>query len=351
MKRGAWLVVLLALAWALPLQAQESRPAVSAVGNDDVRVEEAVVVVGEQPGPGMWIVRSGSHDLYLLGTLSPLPDRMQWRATQVQTVLAQAQEVIRLRGVRMSADIGFFRSLLLMPKLLGARKSPDGRTLQELVSPGSYARWRTLKSRYIGSDSGIERWRPLFAAQELYVKAMKRSGLDLEDRVWPVVAAAIEQHHPSVTTVEVPLKIADPKSVLKEWSKTTLDDLACFDNTMTSIETDIDAMRARANAWAIGDIAALRALPPAYRWEACRSAVTEAGIGKRLGYGDARQQLDARWLGAAQAALEKNNVTFAAVPLGTLLGANGYLARLEARGYTIIAPDEDTDADESVGQK
>lgn len=321
-----------------PVCAQQVPPPV--VDADGVRLEATVVVQGEQPGPGMWIVRNGSHDLYLLGTLSPLPDRMQWRATQVQAVLAQAQEVIRLRGVRLDMKLGF-SNILLLPRLLGVRKNPDGRTLQELVSPASYARWQALKARYIGSDRGVERWRPLFAAQELYVKAMKRSGLDLEDRVWPVVAAAIEQHHPTVTVVEVTLKIADPKSVLKEWSKTTLDDLACFDNTMASIETDIDAMRARANAWATGDIAALQALPPAYRWEACRSAVTEAGIGKRLGYGDARQQLDARWLAAAQAALGKNDVTFAAVPLGQLLGSNGYLAQLRAKGYTVLAPDAD----------
>lgn len=309
------------------------------------RVEAPVVVHGEQPGPGMWIVRRGQHDLYLLGTLSPLPERMQWRASQVQAVLAQAQEVIRLRGVYLDVKLGF-GSILLLPKLLGARKSPDGKTLRELVAPVSYARWLALKARYIGRDRGIERWRPLFAAQELYEQAMKRNDLDRKDRVWPVVAAAIEQHHPTVTVVSVPITVSDPKVMLKEWSKTTLDDLACFDNTMTSIETDIDAMRARANAWATGDIAALRALPPAHRWEACRNAISEAGIGKRLGFGDARRQLDARWLAAAQAALGKNAVTFAAVPLDQLLGDSGYLAQLQARGYTVLAPDSEDEAEE-----
>ena len=320
---------------SMPLQAQQAAPPV-----DGIRTEATVVVEGEQPGPGLWLVRKGSHDLYILGTLRPLPMKMQWQSAQVRQVLAQAQEVIRMRGVQIDADVGFFRGLLLMPKLLGARNNPDDRKLQEVVSPASYARWQALKARYIGSDGGVEKRRPLFAAQELYAEAMKKSGLDTHDLAWPVVAEAIKAHSPTVTVVKETITIKDPKPLLKEWSKTTLDDLACFDNTMTFIETDLDAMRVRANAWATGDVAALRSLPPAYRWEACNNAISEAGIGKRLGFGDAQRKLRAKWLEAAEAALERNTVSFATLSLLDMLGENGYLAALQAKGYTVIAPDE-----------
>lgn len=320
---------------AMPLQAQQAAPPA-----DGIRTEATVVVEGEQPGPGLWLVRKGNHDLYVLGTLRPLPVKMQWRSAQLKQVLAQTQEVIRMRDVQISADVGFFKGLLLMPKLLGARNNPDDRKLQQVVSPASYARWQVLKARYIGSDGGVEKRRPLFAAQELYSAAMKKSGLDTHDLAWPVIAEAIKAHNPAVTVVKETITITDPKPLLKEWSKTTLDDLACFDSTMTSIETDLDAMRARANAWATGDVAGLRALPPAYRWEACSNAITEAGIGKRLGFGDARRKLRDKWLAAAEAALARNTVSFATLSLGDMLGANGYLAALQAKGYTVIAPDE-----------
>ena len=320
---------------AMPLQAQQAAPPA-----DGIRTEATVVVEGEQPGPGLWLVRKGNHDLYVLGTLRPLPVKMQWRSAQLKQVLAQTQEVIRMRDVQISADVGFFKGLLLMPKLLGARNNPDDRKLQQVVSPASYARWQVLKARYIGSDGGVEKRRPLFAAQELYSAAMKKSGLDTHDLAWPVIAEAIKAHNPAVTVVKETITITDPKPLLKEWSKTTLDDLACFDSTMTHIETDLDAMRARANAWATGDVAGLRALPPAYRWEACSNAITEAGIGKRLGFGDARRKLRDKWLAAAEAALARNTVSFATLSLGDMLGANGYLAALQAKGYTVIAPDE-----------
>ena len=253
---------------------------------------------------------------------------------------ANAQEVIRAPRVSFDVKVGFFRGLTLLPSMLGARKNPDGKTLQQVVSPESYARWKALKARYIGNDGGVEKWRPLFAAQELYKEAMKKSGLDNAKSVWPVIDKAIETHHPNVTVVKEEIVVKDPKPLLKEFSKTTLDDIACFENTMTRIETDLDAMRARANAWATGDMAALQSLPPAYQWEACSSAITEAGIGKRLGFGDANQKVRAKWMVAAEAALEKNAVTFASLDMKDLAGPNGFLARFKAKGYTVLAPDE-----------
>ena len=348
--RLTMLAVALASTIALPLRAQQAAPrpadaapaaaAQQGLPADGIRTEAPVVVTGEQPGPGLWLVRKGGHDLWILGTLNPLPAGMQWQSKQVEQVIANAQEVIRPPRVSLDVKVGFFRGLTLLPSMLGARKNPDGKSLQQVVSPQSYARWKALKARYIGNDGGVEKWRPLFAAQELYQEAMKKSGLDNAKSVWPVINKAIETHHPNVTVVKEEIVVKDPKPLLKEWSKTTLDDIACFDNTMTRIETDLDAMRARANAWATGDIAALQSLPPAYQWEACSSAITEAGIGKRLGFGDAQRKADARWLAAAEAALGRNAVTFATLDMKDLLGANGFLARLEAKGYTVLAPDE-----------
>lgn len=340
--RSRMLAVVLGAMLCLPAMAQQAPEAAQAAPADGIRTVETVVVEGDQPGPGLWLVRSpdGQHDLYILGTVSPLPAKMQWQSARVERVLAQAQEVIRMRGVQLNADVGFFRGLLLMPKLLGARNNPDGRRLQQVVSPASYARWQALKAEYIGHDGGVEKRRPLFAAQELYKEAMKRSGLDTHDLVWPVVAKSIEAHHPQVTVVKQVIEVKDPKSLLKEFSKTTLDDLACFDNTMRLIETDLGAMRARANAWATGDMAALQALPPPHQWEACNEAITEAGIGKRLGYGDARQEVRAKWMAAAESALARNRVSFATLALGEMIGDDGYLAMLKAKGYTVLAPDE-----------
>ena len=52
-------------------------------------------VSGVQPGPGLWQVRnSQGHTLWILGTVSPLPAKLDWRADEVQAVIASAQEVL-----------------------------------------------------------------------------------------------------------------------------------------------------------------------------------------------------------------------------------------------------------------
>ena len=341
-------VAILATMPAMPLPAQQASPqattppvsAQQASPVDGVRTLDTVVVSGAQPGPGLWLVRNGSHDLYILGLVSPLPTGMQWQSKDVEDVIAGAQEVIRPPTVELGVDVGFFRGLTLLPSMLGARKNPDGKRLQDVVSPASYARWTALKARYIGSDGGIEKMRPLFAAQELYKAALKKSGLDNAKSVWPVITAAIEKHHPAVTQTKVKIMVTDPKPLIKEFAKTTLSDTACFDNTMARIESELGTMRARANAWATGDMAALRAAPVANQYQVCMDAVSEAGIGQKLGFRAAQQQANTKWVTAAEAALNKNSITFAALNLSELLGENGFLAKLQAKGYTVLAPDE-----------
>lgn len=340
----------LCLALTLPVYAQQAQVVPvdppqtvsmpTGVGTDGIRTEQTLIVTGDQPGPGLWLVRKDGHDLWILAMLSPLPKDMQWQSKQVKDVIANAQEVIRAPQIVLTVDGGFFQKLMLVPSMMRARKNPDGKTLQQVVPPQSYERWTSLKARYMGHDNSVETWRPMFAAQELYGDAMKKSGLNGKNIVAAVVNDAIEAHHPKVTVVKEEIVVTDPKPLIKEFNRTTLDDLACFNSTMTSIETDLDAMRARANAWATGDMAALQSLPPAHSWEACESAFTEAGIGKRLGFGDAQKKMEAKWMASAESALSKNTVTFATLNLKDMVGPNSYLAKLKAKGYTVLAPDE-----------
>lgn len=331
-----------------PLHAQQEQQA--PLPDDGIRNEAPVVVEGEQPGPGLWIVRKGNHDLYLLAYLYPLPTKMQWRSEQVRKILAAAQEIIYPPQAGFTVKTGFFKTLGLLPMIFTYRNNPDGKHLQDVVSAESYARWRALKEHYIGNDGGVEKMRPMFAAQELYSAAMKKQGLDGKKIIQPVIEEAIEAHHPVVTKVEEWIVVTDPKPLAKDWKKTSLDDLACFDNTMTRIETDIETMRLRANAWATGDVATLRNLKPPYQWEACNEAVSESAIGKRIGLGDANAKVEVKWLAAVDAALGKNTVTLAALPWGEMFGANGYLSRLQAKGYTIIAPDDAENDNDNAGK-
>lgn len=339
---------LLAVALVAPLMAHAQTtaattapPSIAAAAGSDagpIRDLGAIVVSGVVSGPGMWKVRKGDHTLWVLGTLSPLPKDIEWVPRDVDAVLGEAEEVIWQPNLAIGTNIGMFQGLLLAPKALGARKNPEGESLRDVVPAEMYARWLPLKQKYVGRDGGIEKWRPMFAAMELFDEAMDDVGLVRGGIVGPTIERAVKRRKIPVTNPTVKIAIEDPKQMLNEFRATKLDDLDCFGKTLERLETDIDAMRDRANAWAVGDIEALRALPYSDQNEACMQAAMRAGVMQKRVTRDIDAEVRDAWMQAAEKALAKNRVTFSTLPMRELLKPDGYLARLQAKGYEVEAP-------------
>ncbi|HEY8587347.1 MAG TPA: TraB/GumN family protein [Rhodanobacter sp.] len=336
-----WRVALLfALSGCAPLLAQSAAPEPPAAVAD----LPVVVVTGMQPGPGLWKVTrgdpaTGEHVLWVLGTLSPLPRGMQWRSVDVEQVITDSQEVLRSPSVKLKADVGFLGKLFLLPSAYSARKNANGARLQQIVPPAVHARWEVLKHKYLGDARGIERWRPMFAAQELFRKALKANGLSRSGGIEATVDALARQHGVPETATDYQVLIDHPRAAIKAFKQAAPHDVTCFIRTLDSVEHDMPAMAARANAWATGDLQALRALPDSDRRDACVAALTEAGFARTLGLDDVPTRLRAVWLAAARQALATNQQTFALLPMDELLKPDGYLAALKAEGYRVDVPE------------
>lgn len=329
---------------ALPSFAPASPPLAPVAGAETASAEapivdhETIVVSGALPGPGLWKVRRNGRTLYVLATVLPLPKRMEWESAGVESVVARSGQVLLPPSFTLDADVGVFRGLMLVPSLLKARRNPDSRSLQEVVPAALYARWAPLKQRYLGRDRGVERWRPIFAAQELYEAAMRRSGLEIENVVDKEVQRMARRHDVPLRGVNFKAQVEDPKSLIREFQTTTLADTDCFARTLARIETDLETMRRRANAWATGDVQALQALPVESQYRACMDAVTGSGLAQRLGIEDLQPRLQTMWLEAAEQALEQHDTSLALLPLSLVTGPHGYLAQLAAKGYDVQAP-------------
>jgi uncharacterized protein YbaP (TraB family) len=323
-------LLLVACLFAAPLSAQESAEL------------PTVVVTGEQPGPGLWKVTSGDHVLWILGTLSPLPKDMHWQSKDIEQTIASSQAVLDPPRVKMDADVGFFGKLALLPALVGVRDNPDHRTLSDVLPPDLYARWTELKTKYFGAGRArnLETWRPIFAAIELWNQAIRKAGLTRSDIAGDVVRNAAKQAKLEPIAPAYTVKVEDPRAAVKEFKKGSMDDLDCFRKTLDRIDRDIDAMAVRANAWATGDVDALRRLPDTDQREACIEAVANSDLAKERGISDLPDRVENAWLDAASASLAKNAVTFARLPIMDLLASDGYVAKLKARGYKVEAPDE-----------
>lgn len=332
-KGVAWTTVLLcaigAQAHATP--AQEAPPAVIDLA--------PVVVSGVQPGPGLWkVTGNDGHTLWILGSVSPLPAKLDWRADEVQAVIASAGEVLGPPGWTLDADVGFFKGLTLLPIAMKAAHDPQGRRLDEILPAPVYARWLPLKQRYLGRDRGVEKDRPLVAATRLYAKALDTVGLGRGTPMSAVLDKAYKARGLTPVVTRVVIKIDDPRQALKEVRGSTLQDLQCFERTLDVVEHQLPLLVERANAWAMGDIQALQRLAVQSQYDACVDAVAATDFGRRRGLAGVEQQAADKWLRMARAALAKNATTFAVVPVHALVQPGGYLARLQQAGYVVEAP-------------
>ena len=322
-------------------------------GDPQIRDMDTVVVSGVLPGPGLWRARKDGHVLYILGTQSPLPRDMQWQAREVRQVLAEAGAVLSAPGISVGADIGLFRGLALAPSALKAMKNPDGQTLDELLPADVYARWSGLKQGYLGRDHGVEKKRPLIAVYELYKEALKHNGLREGGVVGPVVSQVLKERGMKVIQTSLNLKIEDPRAALADFRKEEFkpQDLQCFRDTLDIIESGLPQAAARANAWAVGDLDALRAMPAARQQvTACLSAWTETDTARKRGLTDIDARIMQSWLAAVDKAVAEHPVSFTTISIDNLLREDGYLAELARRGYRIQAPDELDETEEDQAE-
>lgn len=339
----AWWTVI--LAGGMLAAAHASPPAPAAAAGEGTVVDMApVLVTGAQPGPGLWRVSRGDHVLYILGIQSPLPAGMQWQPDEVREVLAEAGTVLDAPGVSVDAKVGFLRGLALAPSAYRAMRNPDGDRLEDVLPPALYARWSALKTRYLGGDRGIEKKRPVIAAYQLYKAAVEQHGLRTTSVVRPVVASALEPRGMKPVSTLLKLKIEDPRRALADFraEETRPQDLECLVRTLDLIEHELPQVSRRANAWATGDVAALRAMPAAgSQVLACLTAWAQTDTARKRGFTDLDRQVRERWVEAATAALGEHPVSFAMLPIDSLLhDRGGFLSALQARGCRVQAPDE-----------
>lgn len=301
-------------------------------------VLETVVVSGRQPGPGLWKVSGRGHVLWLLGTITPLPKRMHWASDDVEARIAQSQELLMPPSARLKVEGAAFGGIFLLPSLLKARNNPEKERLSDVLPPDDYARWLELKQRYLGRDRGVEKRRPIVAAAELQDAALDDADLTFDNLAARVARRTAKKHDLTITEPTVEIVIKDAKATLREFSATSLDDLECFRRTLDRLDTEIESMKLRANAWALGEIDILRSLPYTDNFRACSDALFQNRIAERAGFSDLEARLSATWLSAAEAALGKHEQSIALLPMNLMLRENGFLDQLRARGYEVEAP-------------
>jgi hypothetical protein len=287
-----------------------------------------VLVMGEQPGPGLWKVSSGENVLWILGEVSPIPRRVRWKSQKFEKLLRGSQELLLdLSGYWQAnaAEMTAYRQ---------AEKLPRGTALKDLVPPSLHARVRTTARKFGAFE--LEELRPFAVTNRLVVNAMRTLGLkgfsarfDAEDLA--------RRRGVKITFYSAPEPSFEKR--LATWQHES--NAACLQRVVDVLEDGGTGVKRLANAWSVGDIDALRELVPPFSFSRDGLRAGECAAAMRGGERQLREYDAARqagWLAEAERVLRTNKSTMAVVLMSELFESQGYLAALRARGYEVDEP-------------
>jgi uncharacterized protein YbaP (TraB family) len=290
---------------------------------------EELTVTGRYPGPPLWKVSSGAHELWIFGTLSVIPKDITWGSVIVERVIARADEMLLPPGVDAAAR-NPFRYVGLFFRARKLTRNENGAPLKDVLPADLYARYAAIRDRYDGPRS-LEQERPALVAGRLYARAIDASGLTFGGKLRSSIERLARDAHVKKTDTEVRADPGDLLDAAQTLSRQA--EIDCFATVLASIDNDLPGIAARARAWAVGDIEALRRFDyPDIEGECLSFASTSEGLRDTL------TRVESSWLDAAQRSLAANGTTFATLSVGELLRPDGPLARLRELGYEVREP-------------
>jgi hypothetical protein len=287
-----------------------------------------VTVTAVYSGPALWKVTSDHGVMWILGEISPFPRKWKWKSKEFDRMLIRSQELF--------IDFSGYWPLEAAERtaLDVAGKLPEGTTLKDIISPDLHAQVQATAHKF--GDPPLEQLRAFAATNHLVTRAMK--SLDLRGFSGRFTAAQMGEWRKHKTTFfavpEIPFE-----ERLKNWQQPANE--VCLARLVDVISDGGVGLQQLGNAWAVGDIEALRELVPKYSFSrdgfrsgACAAAM-HGGEQQARDYKIRRTQA---WVAEAERAMKQNRITLAVILMSELFAEDGYLAALRAKGYQVDEP-------------
>jgi uncharacterized protein YbaP (TraB family) len=289
-------------------------------------VLDELTVTGERTGPGMWHVHHGTAQLWILGSMSPLPKGITWRSKQLEQLLDHTDQVV----VPKPFEIGIVRVLWLLVTERQLLMVQGGKRLKDVMPPGLHARFALQRSKYTDDSDKWERYRPIIAAAFLQQAAFHAVGLSTRLDLGAAVRTLAKKHDVRIEELKV-AGIHDVLDALHTMPPAT--ESACVEASLVTVEKDLPRLVERAQAWATGNLERIEKLHEPSEVDACRAAL-DAGTGASELIALVRRT----WLDRLEKYLDGGGTTIAVVNMDMLLEKGGLLDELRAHGYDIDAP-------------
>ncbi|HTV95603.1 MAG TPA: TraB/GumN family protein [Steroidobacteraceae bacterium] len=314
-------------ACAQPSPAQAPAPLPAPMpSTQPAQVLQELVVTGERTGPGLWRVHHGDAQVWILGSISPLPRGITWRSTQVERVLGSTQQVL----VSKPLEIGIVRILWLLLTERSVLMVRGGKRLKDVMPPALHERFAQQRARFTHDDDKWERFRPIIAAAFLEQAAFHSVGLSARLDLGAAVRGLAKKHGVRVEELKI-AGIGDVLDALKTMPPAT--ENTCVNASLVTVQSALPQLMDRARAWATGDVERIESHPAPAEVDACLRALDSGAAA-----GDLLGRIRRAWLDALLQSLQGGGTTLAVVNMDLLLGKGGLLDELRGRGYDVDGP-------------
>jgi uncharacterized protein YbaP (TraB family) len=283
---------------------------------------ETVVVTAQKPGPALWHIAANGSDVWILGTVSPLPEGLAWNTDELAKIIDGANIVY----MPPSLTAGLFEVSWFLLTGLGSLKQPDGQTLEASLPAHLRARFVATRIK-LGKDADTYAdYLPPLAAQNVENDFREHAQLDsrtVEEQISKIARAKHVKTQALATYDLMPIIHEVPNLSAQQQQECLVDAL-----------DDIDVQSVHANdaarAWAVGNLAGVKAHYSEIKlYECFRHTKSFAA--------DWEHVID-DGLVAVQSALAKPGKSLIVIGIGPLLRKNGLLDRLQERGIAVEAP-------------
>lgn len=291
--------------------------------------KDPVIVDGSFVGPKLWRVFDDDSEVYILGTVDPLGKDLKWKSRQLDAVSKLAD-----RGLTAEPKVSV--DLLQIAKLVFTAggdviRNPDDKKLTSMLDAETLARYRAQLKRFKMEEKDLEKYRPYIAGSALFGRALNEVKLERANGIEDDALRGVRKRGKPVTAV-TRLK-AKPLIKAMENLKPGAD-IPCFKAQLTAIESYVPTLKTRADAWARGEVATIRATPDTDTETICYSALQAGGVPIET----LRTQALEDWTAAVEQSLKTPGVTLAVGPMDLFIANGAVLDRMRAKGYEIAGP-------------
>jgi hypothetical protein len=263
--------------------------------------------------PALYVVRDADSTMYLYGTVHVRPNGAEWADAEVRRALAEAEEIWTEIEMSPEADA----RVQALAQQAGA--APQGRPLSSWLSSEENARLNALTQRLGIPQGALENTQPWAAALALSLIPIMQAGYNPASGVDRAVDAYGDQNGKRMRALETAeAQIGFLAGLSPELQREMLVE------AINETQAGPALLNQMSRAWERGDEALLEAL-----------VIDDT----RREYPELYQTLfvrrNAEWMVTLVREMEGAGVDFVAVGAGHLIGEDGLVALMRARGYTV----------------